>query len=249
MLKPIYLGVNVDHVATVREARGTRFPDPVHAALIAEQSGADSITMHLREDRRHIQNHDIERMASCLQTKLNFEMAATDEMRDIALRIKPADTCIVPEKREELTTEGGLNVVKNLSRIKDLCTAFNENNIQTSLFIDPDLAQIDATKHAGAPVIELHTGAYAEKDDQKMRAAELKLIVEAAEYAESLGLIVNAGHGLHYHNVQAIAAIPCVNELNIGHAMMARALFSGISDATREMKWLMLDARRNSVLG
>lgn len=246
MYKSIYLGVNVDHVATVREARGTRFPDPVHAALIAEQSGADSITMHLREDRRHIQDHDIERMTSCLQTKLNFEMAATDEMRDIALKLKPADTCIVPEKREELTTEGGLNVVNNLSRIKGLCDAFNENNIQTSLFIDPNIAQIDACREAGAPVIELHTGAYAELNDHKSREAELKLIIEAAEYADKLGIIVNAGHGLHYHNVRDIAAIPCINELNIGHAMMARALFSGIAEATREMKQLMLEARRDS---
>lgn len=248
MLKPIYLGVNVDHVATIREARGTRFPDPVHAALIAEQSGADSITMHLREDRRHIQDHDIERMTSCLQTKLNFEMAATDEMRDIALRIKPADTCIVPEKREELTTEGGLDVIKNLGRIKDLCTAFNENTIQTSLFIDPDFAQIDATKEAGATVIELHTGSYAEMTDHNSRGAELALIIKAAEYADKLGLIVNAGHGLHYHNVREIASIPCLNELNIGHAMMARALFSGIAEATREMKQLMLDARRDNAL-
>lgn len=248
MLKPIYLGVNVDHVATVREARGTRYPDPVHAALIAEQSGADSITMHLREDRRHIQDHDIERMASSLQTKLNFEMAATDEMRDIALRIKPADTCIVPEKREELTTEGGLDVINNLDRIKDLCCAFNENNIQTSLFIDPDKAQIDASKDAGAPVIELHTGAYAEMDDHKSQDAELKLIIEAAEYANKIGIIVNAGHGLHYHNVREIASIACMNELNIGHAMMARAMFSGIAEATKEMKQLMLDARRDSVI-
>ncbi len=243
MKNPIYLGINVDHVATVRQARGTSYPDPVHAALLAEQSGADSITMHLREDRRHIQDKDVECMAQSLQTKLNFEMAATDEMRDIALRIKPADTCIVPEKREEVTTEGGLDVIGNLPRILDLTAAFNEAGIQTSLFIDPDLKQIEASKKAGAPVIELHTGRYADVATGGERSLQLDLIIKAADFAENLGLIVNAGHGLHYHNVQAIAAIPCINELNIGHAIIAQSLFSGVALATQNMKQLMHDAR------
>lgn len=243
MRNPIFLGVNVDHVATVREARGTSYPDPVHAALQAEMADADSITMHLREDRRHIQDHDIDRFAASLQTKLNLEMAATDEMRDIALRIKPADTCIVPEKREELTTEGGLDVIGNLSRLTELTSAFSENMIRTSLFIDPDFAQIDAAKQAGAPAIELHTGCYADAKNDQSRHAELEQIRKAAEYAHNAGLIVNAGHGLHYHNVEQIAAISCINELNIGHALIARALFSGIAEATREMKRLMQDAR------
>ncbi len=243
MKNSIYLGVNVDHVATVRQARGTSYPDPVHAALVAEQSGADGITMHLREDRRHIQDHDIERFAKSVQTKLNFEMAATDEMRDIALKIKPLDVCIVPEKREELTTEGGLDVVNNISRLSDLTTAFTENGIQTSLFIDPDIKQIDASKQIGAPVIELHTGRYADAADLQTQMNELELIVQAADHADKLGIVVNAGHGLHYHNVQKIAAIPCVNELNIGHSIVARALFSGIAEATREMKRIMSESR------
>ena len=243
MKNSIYLGVNVDHVATVRQARGTSYPDPVHAALVAEQSGADGITMHLREDRRHIQDHDIERFAKSVQTKLNFEMAATDEMRDIALKIKPLDVCIVPEKRQELTTEGGLDVVNNISRLSDLTTAFTENGIQTSLFIDPDIKQIDASKQIGAPVIELHTGRYADAADLQTQMNELELIVQAADHAGKLGIVVNAGHGLHYHNVQKIAAIPCVNELNIGHSIVARALFSGIAEATREMKRIMSESR------
>lgn len=243
MTRPIYLGVNVDHVATVREARGTTYPDPVHAALQAEMASADSITMHLREDRRHIQDHDVDRFAASLQTKLNLEMAATDEMLAIALRIKPADSCIVPEKREELTTEGGLDAKGNLARINDLVQALSENAIRTSLFIDPDFSQIEAAKQSGAPVIELHTGRYADTDDDVERLHELKQIEKAALHADSLGLIVNAGHGLHYHNVQSIAAIPCINELNIGHALIARSLFDGIQTATREMKRLMNEAR------
>ncbi len=243
MKQIIYLGVNVDHVATIRQARATRYPDPVHAALHAEQAGADGITMHLREDRRHIQDHDIERYAMSLQTKLNFEMAATDEMRNIALKVQPADACIVPEKRQELTTEGGLDVVGNLDRLNDLTQAFNEAGIATSMFIDPDFKQIDATRKINAPVIELHTGRYADIENTKERKTELEQITKAAEYAQSLGLIVNAGHGLHYHNVQAIAAISCINELNIGHAIIARAMYTGIAEATREMKQIMLDAR------
>jgi pyridoxine 5-phosphate synthase len=208
---PILLGVNVDHVATIRQARGSRYPDPVHAALQAEMAGADGITMHLREDRRHVQDEDIERFAACTQTKLNFEMAATDEMRDIALRVKPVDVCIVPEKREELTT---------------------------------DQAQIEASRKAGAAFIEIHTGSYAEAQSLEQRERELAKIVQAAEFAESIGLKVNAGHGLTRHNVAPIAAIPQMHELNIGHALIADALFTGLPQAIRDMKQLMLDARR-----
>ena len=243
MKQPILLGVNVDHVATVRQARGTRYPDPVHAALQAELAGADGITMHLREDRRHIQNHDIERFAQCLQTKLNFECAATEEMRDIALRIRPADVCLVPEKREELTTEGGLDVVAQRDMLGDRVRAFDEAGIITSLFIDPDEAQIDATVRAGAPVIELHTGGYAEAASPAARAQELARIESACEYAHGLGLVVNAGHGLHFGNVQAIAAIPAINELNIGHSLIARALFDGLPAAVMRMRTLMQAAR------
>ncbi|MDO6459784.1 pyridoxine 5'-phosphate synthase [Granulosicoccaceae sp. 1_MG-2023] len=243
MPAPIYLGVNVDHIATVRQARGTRYPDPVHAALLAEQAGADGITMHLREDRRHIQDHDIERYAASLQSKLNLEMAATDEMREIALRIKPADVCLVPEKRQELTTEGGLDVAGNLSHIRELTGTFSTAGIRTSLFIDPDAAQIEAAATAGAPVIELHTGNYADAADAATQAAELARIREATGLARQAGLIVNAGHGLHYHNVQAIAAIADIHELNIGHAIIARATYSGIAAAVQDMKSIILNAR------
>jgi pyridoxine 5-phosphate synthase len=241
---PILLGVNVDHVATIRQARGSRYPDPVHAALQAEMAGADGITMHLREDRRHVQDEDIERFAACTQTKLNFEMAATDEMRDIALRVKPVDVCIVPEKREELTTEGGLNVVGNDNALTEMCGTFNDNNIRVSLFVDPDQAQIEASRKAGAAFIEIHTGSYAEAQSLEQRERELAKIVQAAEFAESIGLKVNAGHGLTRHNVAPIAAIPQMHELNIGHALIADALFTGLPQAIRDMKQLMLDARR-----
>ena len=243
MKQPIYLGVNVDHVATVRQARGTRYPDPVHAALQAELAGADGITMHLREDRRHIQDRDVERFAECVQTKLNFECAATDEMRDIALRIRPADVCLVPEKREELTTEGGLDVAGQRDLLRDQVGAFEEAGIATSLFIDPEQAQIDAAASVGAPVIELHTGRYAEAVSTKSRAVELARIVTACEHASRLGLIINAGHGLHYDNVQPIASIPLINELNIGHSLIARALFEGLPAAITRMKALMVAAR------
>lgn len=243
MPKPIYLGVNVDHIATVRQARGTNYPDPVHAALLSELAGADGITMHLREDRRHIQDHDVERYAQCLQSKLNLEMAATDEMRDIALRIKPADVCLVPEKREELTTEGGLDVAGKLARISELTATFSEAGIRTSLFIDPDAHQIEAAAKAGAPVIELHTGNYADAPSATEQAAELARIQQGTEIGRQAGLIVNAGHGLHYHNVQAIAAIADIHELNIGHAIIARATYTGITEAVREMKQIMLGAR------
>jgi pyridoxine 5-phosphate synthase len=240
----IYLGVNVDHVATLRQARGSRYPDPVQAALAAEMAGADGITMHLREDRRHIQDRDIERYAEAAQTKLNLEMAATREMRDIALRIRPADTCIVPEKREELTTEGGLDVAGQLARIRDLCDDFNDAGIRTSLFIDPDKRQIDATLEAGAPVIELHTGRYAEAHSPEQLATELGMLIEAAAYARAHGLIVNAGHGLTRHNVQAVAAIDGIHELNIGHALISDAVFMGLENAVREYKRLMVEARQ-----
>ena len=244
MSNPIYLGVNIDHVATLRQARGTYYPEPVHAALVAEQAGADGITVHLREDRRHIIDRDVFILRDTITTRLNFEMAVTDEMLAIAAKLKPHFACFVPEKRQELTTEGGLEVAGQLSRIRDAVTQMREHNILVSLFIDADKAQIDAAVAAGAPYIEIHTGKYAETKDAAVQAAELKRISEAAAYAASLGLVVNAGHGLHYHNVQAIAAIPQMYELNIGHAIVARAVFSGLDAAVREMKRLMIEARR-----
>ena len=246
MPNPILLGVNVDHVATVRQARGVSYPDPVHAALQAEMAGADGITMHLREDRRHIQDEDVERFAACTQTKLNFEMAATEEMLAIALRIKPLDVCVVPEKREELTTEGGLNVANNLNALTELCVEFTNNNIRTSLFIDPDKTQIDATAKAGAPYIELHTGAYAEAKTLADQQKELDKLREASSYAASIGLIVNAGHGLARFNVAPIAAIPEVHELHIGHSLIADALFMGLQPAVKQLRQLMLEARQQS---
>ncbi len=244
MKQPIYLGVNVDHVATIRQARGGIYPDPVHAALQAEIAGADGITMHLREDRRHIQDHDIERFAVCTQTKLNLEIAATEEMIDLALRIKPHDVCIVPEKREELTTEGGLDVLANQDSLKDLCSAMAEADVHTSLFIDPDEAQIEASARIGAPVIELHTGGFAEAQNDTTRAAELARLMSACDFAYSLGLLVNAGHGLQFNNVQRIAEIETINELNIGHSLVARAMFTGLPAAVTEMKRLMVEARQ-----
>ena len=243
MKQPIYLGVNVDHVATVREARGCGYPDPVHAALQAELAGADGITMHLREDRRHVQDHDIERFAASTQTKLNLEIAATDEMRKIAMAVKPKDVCLVPEKREELTTEGGLDVVSQQDFLSDYVASLQEAGIQTSLFIDPVEAQIEATARVGAPIVELHTGSYAETDTPAARTTELSRIISACDYAFSLGLIVNAGHGLHYDNVQAIAEIETINELNIGHSLVARALYWGLPTAVSKMKRLMVEAR------
>jgi len=244
--QPILLGVNVDHVATIRQARGSRYPDPVHAALQAEHAGADGITMHLREDRRHIQDSDIERYAACAQTKLNFEMAATTEMTTLALRIKPFDVCLVPEKREELTTEGGLNVVNAENSLTPTCEQFANNNIRVSLFIDPDIAQIDATVRTGAPVIELHTGSYAEAKTNDEQQAELEKLINASEYAANKGLIVNAGHGLTRHNVAAIAAIPQINELNIGHSLIADSVFEGLPAAVRTMKAIMQQARSSA---
>ncbi len=238
----ILLGVNIDHVATLRQARGTRYPEPVQAALMVEQAGADSITIHLREDRRHINDRDVDLIRQTLDTKLNLEMAVTDEMVAIARKTGPDFSCLVPEKREELTTEGGLDVAGNLSRVTDAVQALNEAAIKVSLFIDADPEQIDAAAATGAEMIELHTGHYADTAGVE-QAKELSRIYQAASQADKLGLQVNAGHGLHYHNVQPIAAIPEVVELNIGHAIIARALFSGLSQAVSEMKRLMLDAR------
>ena len=245
-MQPIYLGVNIDHVATLRQARGTRYPDPIKAALDAEQAGADSITLHLREDRRHIQDEDVVRLIQQRQTKVNLEMAATDEMVEIACRLRPEDVCLVPERRQELTTEGGLDVMTQADRLERVCARLAESGVRVSLFIDADKAQIDAAKAVGAPVIELHTGHYADLGQVSVSAQqqELARIQEAAAYAHSLGLQVNAGHGLHYHNVQPIARLPQVVELNIGHAIVAHALFVGFAAAVREMKRLMVEARQ-----
>jgi pyridoxine 5-phosphate synthase len=247
-MNPIFLGINIDHVATLRQARGTSYPDPIKAALDAEMAGADSITLHLREDRRHIQDEDVDRLSALRQTKVNLEMAATEEMVNIACRVKPEDVCLVPEKREELTTEGGLDVVSQQPWLTDVCERLAKNNTRVSLFIDADRAQIDAAKSVGAPVIEIHTGTYAELTDKKEIEQELNRLQEAASYAKSIGLVVNAGHGLHYHNVKPIAAMQEFEELNIGHAIIARAVFSGLSDAVKEMKKLMNEARQESYL-
>ncbi len=242
--KPIFLGVNIDHVATLRQARGTPYPRPAEAAYIAERSGADSITVHLREDRRHIQDQDLDDINAVMRTHMNLEMAVTDEMIAIASRIAPSDVCLVPEKREELTTEGGLDVVSQVERVRSACEQLSESDIRVSLFIDPDKEQIDAALEAGAPVVELHTGAYAEEDG-KRQAAELQRIVEAARYGDEKGLVINAGHGLHYQNVKPIAAIPEIVELNIGHAIVARAVFDGLAGAVADMKRLMLEGRQD----
>lgn len=243
MSRSIALGVNVDHVATLRQARGTTYPDPVAAALAAERAGADSITIHLREDRRHIQDRDLEIMQRTVQTRVNLEMAVTGAMLDIALRVLPADCCLVPEKREELTTEGGLDVVGQANAVARACRRLEDAGIRTSLFIDPDPAQLEASAACGAPVVELHTGTYADSQDRIEQARELDRIRSAAEYGDRLGLTVHAGHGLHYHNVQPVAAIDEVVELNIGHAIVARAVFDGFGKAVADMKALMLAAR------
>jgi len=240
--RPILLGVNIDHVATLRQARGTTYPRPAHAVRIAEVAGADSITVHLREDRRHIQDHDLDEINEVMATHMNLEMAVTDEMVANAKRVKPTDVCLVPEKREELTTEGGLDVAGQLDKVRAACDQLREADIRVSLFIDPDRKQLDAAKSAGAPVVELHTGKYADTEGD-VQAAELERIVDAANYGHELGLVINAGHGLHYQNVKPIARIEQVVELNIGHAIVARAVFDGLSVAVSEMKRLMLEAR------
>ena len=235
----VLLGVNIDHVATLRQARGTRYPDPAQAAFLAEEAGADGITIHPREDRRHIQTRDVYVLAETLNTRMNLEMAVTEAMLALAEEVGPEAVCLVPEKREELTTEGGLDVVAHETAITAACERLAAVNSEVSLFIDPDFAQIDATLRCGAPVIELHTGAYADAESDAEQQQELERIREAAAYAQQQGLIVNAGHGLHYHNVEAIAAIPGMNELNIGHAIVARAVFVGLKDAVKEMRELL----------
>jgi pyridoxine 5-phosphate synthase len=237
----IKLGINIDHVATLRQARGTKYPSVVEAALRAEQAGADSITLHLREDRRHMQDEDIFAIRPLLQTKMNLELAATDEMIAIASRVKPQDVCIVPERREERTTEGGLNLKESYDHLYRAIQNLTEQGSRVSLFIAPDLKDIDLAKKMGAPVIEIHTGSYADAEDEVTKQKEFKRVKVAAEHALSLGLIVNAGHGLHYHNVNLIAAIPGIEELNIGHAIVAHALFVGWDNAIREMKLLLRD--------
>jgi len=238
----IALGVNIDHVATLRQARGGRYPDPLYAALMAEEAGADSITLHLREDRRHIQERDVIAMREALQTRMNLEMAVTDEMIGIARKVLPQDCCLVPESRQEVTTEGGLNVLEQTPRISDAVKALGGSGIRVSLFIDPDLEQIEAAKRTGAPAIELHTGAYADSTGAA-RAREFERLHAAAKFAARLGLIVNAGHGLNYHNVEPVAAIAEIVELNIGHAIVARSIVDGLAKAVRDMKELMRAAR------
>lgn len=235
----VLLGVNIDHVATLRQARGTRYPDPVQAAIEAEQAGADGITVHLREDRRHIQERDIRLLKEVLQTRMNLEIAVTDEMLAFAGEIRPAHVCLVPERREELTTEGGLDVAGNPARIQQAVERLAGYGCEVSLFIDADPRQIEAARDAGAPVIELHTGHYADTTGAEQDEA-LQRIREGVAYAHKLGLVVNAGHGLHYHNVEPIAAIPGINELNIGHAIIARALFSGLAGAVADMRALIM---------
>lgn len=241
--KSILLGVNIDHVATIRQARATRYPELIQAALVAEQNGADSITAHLREDRRHIQDRDIYLLKDMIHTRLNMEMAVTDEMVNIAVKVRPYACCLVPEKREELTTEGGLEVAGNLPRLQWACTELAQAGIEVSLFVAPDHAQIDAAKAAGALVVELHTGSYAEAKNPTERGSELERIRQAACYANSVGLQVNAGHGLHFHNVEAICRIPEIVELNIGHSIIAQALFSGLAQSVRDLKQIMCSAR------
>ena len=239
----ISLGVNIDHVATLRQARGTRYPDVVQAALLAEQAGADGITAHLREDRRHIQDRDIDLLKATLNTRLNLEMAVTDEMVAIACRVRPGACCLVPERREELTTEGGLDVAGNFERIRAASQALGEAGIEVSLFIDADFRQIEAAAKTGAPVIELHTGHYADATNPQTQEDELQRLRRAAEQADGLGLRVNAGHGLHYHNVEPICHIPAVRELNIGHSIIARAVFTGLERAVSDLKAIMRAAR------
>ncbi|MBM3396416.1 MAG: pyridoxine 5'-phosphate synthase [Betaproteobacteria bacterium] len=239
----IELGVNVDHVATLRQVRGTRYPSPVQAALMAETAGADVITLHLREDRRHIQDEDVRALRSVITTRMNLESAITQEMLDIALHTGPDDVCLVPERRAELTTEGGLDVAGNVDAVRRACKMLADAGIRVSLFIDPDEAQVRAAQACGAPVIEIHTGRYAEVPTAAERATELARIETAARLGRDLGLRVNAGHGLHYHNVQAVARIPQISELNIGHAIVAQAVFTGWYAAVSEMKRLMVEAR------
>jgi pyridoxine 5-phosphate synthase len=237
------LGVNIDHIATLRQARGTRYPDPVQAAIESEQAGADSITLHLREDRRHIQERDVLLLKDILQTRMNLEMAVTDGMLAFAERLQPQDCCLVPERREELTTEGGLDVAGQLPRIREACVRLQAAGIRVSLFIDAEPGQIDAAAESGAPCIEIHTGHFADAADAGEQAEELARIVEAVRQGSAAGLTVHAGHGLNYHNVRKIAGIAEIRELNIGHAIIARAVFCGLANAVADMKRLMREAR------
>ena len=239
----VLLGVNVDHVATLRQARGTRYPDPVQAALVAEEAGADGITIHPREDRRHIQERDVLLLKGMLNTRMNLEMAVTDAMLAFAEQVRPECVCLVPEKREELTTEGGLDVEGQEARIAKACERLARIGAEVSLFIDPAPAQIDAAVRCGAPVIELHTGEYAEAGSREAVDAAFNTIADAVAYARKKGLIVNAGHGLNYHNTERVAAIPGINELNIGHAIIARAVFTGLKEAVRDMRAIIDGAR------
>ncbi len=235
----IKLGLNIDHVATLRQARGSRYPNLVRAALVCEEAGADAITLHLREDRRHIQDEDVRILRGMLQTRMNLECAVTEEMIQNALRIKPHDICLVPERREELTTEGGLDVVRHYDAVRAATQRCTEAGIRVSLFIDPETAQLEAAKKLGAPVVEIHTGKYADADSLPEREHELARIRQAAAHGHALGLQVNAGHGLNYHNVQPIVAIPNIAELNIGHAIVAEAVFIGLEQAVKKMKALL----------
>ena len=241
--QPILLGVNIDHVATLRQARGTRYPDPLQAAFLAEEAGADAITVHLREDRRHIQDRDVALLTRTVATRINLECAVNEEMLALAVEYRPADVCLVPERREELTTEGGLDVRTHQAAVRDACDRLAAAGIRVSLFIDPDPDQLAAAREIGAPVVELHTGAYADAESTDAQAAELERIRDGAAEGARLGLHVNAGHGLHYHNVMPIAAIPEIRELNIGHAIVARAVMVGFKEAVAEMKRLMVGAR------
>ncbi|MBF7075062.1 pyridoxine 5'-phosphate synthase [Glaciecola sp. MH2013] len=242
-MQDILLGVNIDHIATLRNARGTDYPNPVHAADLAERAGADGITVHLREDRRHIKDKDVFLLKETINTRMNLEMAVTEEMLNIAAKVSPEFCCLVPEKREELTTEGGLDVAGNIDKMVDACARLAEQNTLASLFIDADKKQIDAAAEAKAPYIEIHTGQYAEAKNEAEASIELAKLVEGIQYAHSLGIKVNAGHGLHYHNVKPIAAIAELIELNIGHAIIARAAFDGLEKAVRDMRALMQEAR------
>lgn len=237
------LGVNIDHVATLRQARGTTYPDPVKAALVCEQAGAEGITLHLREDRRHIQDDDVRRMRPLLKTHMNLELAVTDEMVAFAKEIQPQHVCFVPEKRQEITTEGGLDVVGHFDDVKAATQALSAIGCDVSLFIDADFAQIDAAVACGVPTIELHTGAYADAESEEAQQAELQRIVQGAEYAASKGLVVNAGHGLNLQNVAPIAAIPYIHELNIGHSIIAEGVFVGLEQAVQDMKKAIQAAR------
>nr|WP_244264367.1 pyridoxine 5'-phosphate synthase [Marinobacter algicola] len=243
-MKPrVLLGVNIDHVATLRQARGTRYPDPVQAAILAEEAGADGITIHPREDRRHIQDRDVLLLKEILTTKMNLEMAVTDAMLAFAEQVRPECVCLVPEKREELTTEGGLDVEGQEARVAKACDRLAKIGAEVSLFIDPDVAQIDAAVRCGAPVVELHTGEYAEATDPQIVEGAFNTLQEAVTYARKKGLVVNAGHGLHYHNTERVAAIAGINELNIGHAIIARAVFTGLKEAVKDMKAILESAR------